>query len=182
MGLWDRLKAGGRGAAEAPSPQRSRFVWSRNMHLRVAAPAGEGWELGEAGPSGDGLLAAFRCMRGEPPQAVALNAYAYAVPPAERRSVEELCRQDWKKRWLGSTFSSIDAVAVAAPARAGVERGCEVQIDGRGRDPSEPLRVRERHVPSGERLLVVSVAGPPELLERHAALIDVWLTTTTLGN
>jgi hypothetical protein len=182
MGLWDKLKSGGRGTPDSRGSARSRFVWSRHMHLRVAAPVGEGWEVMEAGPSGDGLLAAFRCMRGEPPDAVALNAYAYAVPPAERRSVEELCRQDWKERWLGSSFSAVDAVAVAAPARAGVERGCEVQIDGRGRDPSLPLRVRERHVPSGEKLLVVSAAGPPELLEQYAAVVDVWLASSTLGS
>jgi hypothetical protein len=182
MGLWDKLRSGGSSAASSDPPKRSRFVWSRNMHLRVAAPVGDGWEVMEAGPSGDGLLAAFRCMRGEPPDAVALNAYAYAVAPEHRKSVEQLCAQDWPARWLGTTFAEIDAVAVGSPTRAGVERGCEVQIDGRGRASGGPLRVRERHVPAGERLLVASAAGPPALLERFASLVDVWLTSTTLGN
>ena len=182
MGLWDKLRSSSRQAPGTEAEARSRFVWSRNMHLRVAAPVGAGWDVMEAGPHDDGLLAAFRCMRGEPPDAVALNAYVYRLPPDRRPGVEELCRQDWKARWLGSTFAQVDAVAVAAPTRAGVERGCEVQIDGRARDSGRPLRVRERQVPAGERLLVVSAAGPPELLDRFSAVVDVWLCSTTLGS
>jgi hypothetical protein len=160
---------------------KAKLVWSRNMHLRVAAPEGNGWELMEAGPHGDGLLAAVRCMHGEPPNAVALNAYAYAVPEGQRKTVEQLAQQDWRGRALASTFESVSNVDVSTPTRAGVARGCEVQLDGIGRDGQGPLRMRERWVPDGGRMLVLTAAASPELFVAYAMVIEVWLTTSSLG-
>lgn len=171
---------GGNGGSDGGAG-KAKLVWSRNMHLRVAAPDAKGWELMEAGPHGDGLLAAIRCMRGEPPNALALNAYAYAVPETQRKTVEQLCEQDWKARALASGFAAVATANVSSPARAGVARGCEVEIDGTSHDDPTPLRLRERWVPDGGRLLVLTAAGPPEVFAAYALVIEVWLTTSSLG-
>jgi hypothetical protein len=171
---------GGRGG-NGGGAKGARLVWSRNMHLRVAAPDGDGWDLAEAGPHGDGLVAAIRCMRGEPPNALALNAYAYTVADNKRRTLDDLTKLDWQTRALGGTFASVSAVRVETPTRAGVEPGCEVQIDGTGGRDGGALRVKERWVPSGGRLLVLTAAGPPELFDAYGRVIDVWLLTSSLG-
>ena len=181
MGLWDKLRSRGSEAGGPEAEARARFVWSRNMHLRVAAPEGDGWELLEAGPHGDGLVAAIRCMRGEPPNALALNAYAYSVTAEKRRTVEDLTKLDWRARALGGTFRSVDTVRVETPTRPGIETGCEVQIDGQGARDGNPLRVKERWVPSGARLLVLTAAGSPELFDAYGRVVDVWLHTSSLG-
>jgi hypothetical protein len=123
----------------------------------------------------------MRCLYGVPPRALALNAYAYAVPAGEQPSVAELCALDWKGRWQGGTFTTIESVSAQAIERPGADPACEVRVDGRGGEPEGPLRVREQHVPAGKRRLVVSVAGPPELHERLAAVVEQWLMHAALG-
>lgn len=151
------------------------------MQLRVAAPVGDGWQVMESGPAAGGLLAAIRCIHGTPPSALALNAYAYAVPDGEQRTVAQLCRQNWRGRWQGSTFSTVESVDAHAVERPGADPACEVCVAGRGGPDDGPLRVREQHVPSGARRLVVSVAGPPDLHQTFAAVIDQWLVHAALG-
>lgn len=175
MGLFGRRKA-----KKGDKPP-VRYVWSQNMQLHVAAPTGADWELTEAG-SADDLLAAVRCLCGEPPEALALNAYAYRVPPDQQRTVEQLCAQDWAARWAGSAFARVDTAAAEPDERSGTERACLVVVDGRGRAEGAPLRVVERHTPAGSRLLVASAAGPPSLHQALAPTIDLWLTHAALGN
>jgi hypothetical protein len=158
------------------------YVWSRNMQLRVAAPTASGWQLAEAGPAADGLLAAFRCMYGQPPDALALNAYARTLSAEHQCTVEQLCERDWLPRWRPSTFSEIASIDVRARERPGkYGRACEVLIDGRAAQSEQTLRVREWHVPQVGRLLIASAAGPPPLHERFAKEIDSWLVHAELG-
>ena len=164
---------------------RIETAWSKNMQLRVAAPVGEGWQRMETGEQPDGLLAAIKCLHGTPPDAVALDAYVYRVPEGEGPTVEALAERDWEAHFrqkMLAEVTSVDVRVVEHPLRAGFkDEGCEVTVDGTLREPAQPLRVRERHVPASGKLLVVSAAAQPEMHERHAKLIDAWLTHAALG-
>jgi hypothetical protein len=158
-----------------------RYVWSRNMQLRVAAPLASDWRLLEAPGHTDGLLAAIKCLHGDPPQVLALNAFAYRVPDDRRTTVAELCAYDWEERWLAAAFDSITSLEVKRVDHPGVPNGaCDMLIDGVGRD-GRPLRVRERHVPVAGQLLVVSAAGAPREHELHASVVDSWLVGASLA-
>lgn len=180
---WFSKRRGGRAQEDTkPTVKNVRYVWSRNMQLHVAAPVGPDWQLMEAGPGAGGLLAAIRCLHGEPPDALALNAYAYQLPAEQQRTVEQLCQQDWQARWKRTAFSTIQSATAQVVERPGVEPACEVVIEGRGGSPEGPLRVQEQHVPSGRRLLVVSVAGPPDLFRALQPVVQQWLVHAALGS
>ena len=144
---------------------RTAFVHSKNMHLKVAAPQGAGWKVMERGGGGT-LLAAFKCLHGEPPDALALDALLYDVHPEDMPSLTDLQQRDWQEHFLDKMFAGVDDVTthmVEHRARGGgfVDRGLEVEVVGELRDPAMPLVVIERHVPLTKHLLVVSVAGAP---------------------
>lgn len=162
------------------------LVWSRNMQLRVAAPTGEGWQRMEAGQHADGMLAAIKCVHGAPPDAVALDAWVYAPPagaPAEDLATLEA--RDWNAHFLAKMFASIDSLTVSTvdhATRAGfTDRALEVRVEGRLRTPEVTIRLVERHVPSGSKLLVVSAAASGEMHDRHGKIIDSWLAHAMLG-
>lgn len=181
MGWFGRGKSSDEDGRAVDEAVRTRTLFSRNMALRVAAPVGDGWQIMEAGSGAGGLLAAIRCLHGEPPEAMALNAYAYAVTDGDPHTVEQLSRQDWRRRWQGSTFEVIEGLDVEVVERPGTDRACQICVEGIGRHGRGPLRVVEQHVPAGSRRLVVSAAGSPS---RHAALAAVvrqWLVHASLG-
>lgn len=170
---------------------RTSFVHSKNMHLKVAAPQGEDWQVMEAGGGGS-LLAAFKCLRGEPPKALALDAMLYQVPPDQRPSLEQLRERDWKQHYRSKMFAEIDDLEtreVDHRARGGgfVDRGYEVEVAGKLREPAMDLILIERHVPIAGaegrdgRLLVVSAAGAPDQRRSQERLIDTWLSHAALG-
>jgi hypothetical protein len=174
------------GRKKTPKPDeavRTAFVHSKNMHLKVAAPQGESWKVMEAG-GGGALLAAFKCLSGEPPEALALDAMLYRAD--ELPTLEQLRERDWKSHFLDKMFAEIDDLEtreVEHRARSGgfVDEGFEVEVRGRLREPAMALVLVERHVPVQGRLLVISAAGAPERHEAEARLIDTWLSHATLG-
>jgi hypothetical protein len=164
---------------------RTAFVHSKNMHLKVAAPQGEGWKVMEAGGSGT-LLAAFKCLHGEPPKALALDAMLHGVDPADLPSLDQLRERDWEKHFLDKMFADIDELSqrdVEHRARGGgfVDTGVEVKVRGTLREPSMPLVLIERHIPLTKHLLLVSAAGAPDEIEAKRQLVDLWLSHATLG-
>jgi hypothetical protein len=182
VGVWSKLKGKlGGSKAEAPPEVFSRFVWSRNVQLRVAAPHGAGWELAEA-DEGGALAAAFRCLHGDGESALVLHAKLFAVAPGQQDSAEGLRAQDWKERWLASTFAEIDGLSVAIVGHmlhGFREDACEVEVEGRGREPAARLRIRERQVPYKGKLLVLTAAGPPAEHEAQARAIEAWIANST---
>jgi hypothetical protein len=170
---------------DAPPEQAVSFVWTKNMQLRVAAPSGEGWQRAEAPPQPGGLLAAVKCMHGESPDALLLDAYVYASTEHEPPTVAELCRRDWKAQFEQQMFASVDTVLVTEvehTVRGGFHvAGCEVLVDGRLRSPDQPCRVRERQVPTDHKLLRVVALGSPAAHDAFAKVIDSWLAHATLA-
>jgi hypothetical protein len=173
--FWGKKKKG--------APSDLSVVWSKNMDLRVAAPSEPGWQRMEAGRQEDGMVAAIKCVHGTPPDAVALDALVYELDRAP--SLEELRARDWEAYFRQKLFTEVDAIEVRdieQLARAGFpSQGVEVRVDGRMRQPAQPLRLRERHVPVGNKLLVVSAAGRAARLDAIAKLVDSWLTHAALG-
>ncbi|HHH27005.1 MAG TPA: hypothetical protein ENK57_01470 [Polyangiaceae bacterium] len=164
---------------------RTAFVHSKNMHLKVAAPQGDGWKIMEA-RGGGRLLAALKCLHGAPPKALALDAMLYGVDPEDLPSLSQLRERDWRRHFLDKMFSEIEDLTqreVEHRARGGgfVDTGIEVEVAGTLREPAMPLVVVERHVPLTKHLLLVSAAGAPAERAGQAALIDVWLNHATLG-
>ena len=164
---------------------RTSFVHSRNMHLKIAAPQGDGWKVMERGGGGS-LLAAFKCLHGEPPDALALDAMLYDVHPEDVPSLTELEKRDWKQHFLEKMFANVDDLAlrqVEHRARGGgfVDSGIEVEVAAELREPAMSLVLIERHVPLTKHLLLISAAGAPERRKAQAKLVDVWLNHATLG-
>jgi len=164
---------------------RTAFVHSKNMHLKVAAPQGGGWKVMEAGGSGT-LLAAFKCLHGEPPNAVALDAMLYRVEPDELVTLDQLRDRDWRQHLLDRMFAEIEDLTtreVQHRARSGgfTDDGYEIEVEGRLREPAMPLVLVERHVPLTKHLLVISVAAAPDQRKALAPLIDTWLNHAALG-
>lgn len=175
----------GKKKGAADDGPRTAFVHSKNLHLKVAAPQGDGWKVMERG-GGGALLAAFKCLHGEPPDALALDAMLYEVHPEDLPSLSQLEGRDWRQHFLDKMFSEIDDLTlrkVEHRARGGgfVDRGVEVEVKGVLREPAMPLVLVERHVPLTKRLLLVSIAGAPSKREAQAKLIDIWLNHATLG-
>ena len=160
-------------------------VWSRNMDLRVAAPNEPGWQRMEAGRQQDGLVAAIKCIHGAPPDAVALDAMVYELGAERVPTLDSLRGRDWDAYFRERLFSAVDAIDmrdIEQLARAGfVSARLEVQADGRMRQPAQPLRVKERHIPVGDKLLVVSAAGRAARLDAFAKIVDSWLSHAALG-
>jgi hypothetical protein len=171
-----------KGENKAPT---TAFVHSKNMHLKVAAPQGEGWQLMEAG-GGGALLAAIKCLHGEPPDALAFDAMLYAPPADQMPTLEQLRERDWRQVFSDKMFAEIDSLEtreVEHRARAGgfVDTGWEIEAEGTLREPAMAMRLCERHVVVGPRLLVVSAAGSPEAFERQQTLVETWLSHAALG-
>jgi hypothetical protein len=160
------------------------LVWSRNMALRVAAPKGVGWQRMEAAPQHDGLLAAIKCVRGAPPDALALDAFVYAAETLP--TLEQLQSRDWQAHFEQKMFASVESVSVETVdhlARGGgfSDQAVEVRVRGTLREPSMPLMVRERHVSSGGKLLVVSVSASPAVHDREAKTVESWISHAMIG-
>ncbi len=168
-----------------PGAAEMAVMWSRNMVLRVAAPSGPGWQRMEVGRQKGGLVAAIKCVHGAPPDAIALDAYVYELEGERATSAEQLRARDWRAHFEQKMFSEIDALAVRSVeqlARGGFpSEGCEVQVDGRLREPPQPLRLRERHIPVGSKLLVVTAAGRAARLDAFAPVVESWLSHAALG-
>jgi hypothetical protein len=182
MGVWSKLKGAFGGVTEAPSSSAgSRFVCSRNLQLKVAAPVGAGWELAEAEPSGP-LRAGFRASRDE--GALVLHAKLFALEGEQQRSAEDLQREDWRGQWLATTFSAIETISVLLVDHmidGFREAACEVRVTGVPRAGASPLIVRERQLPRAAQLLVLTAAAPAQLFERHEGAIEAWLANSTCG-
>ena len=185
MSVWSKLKGAFVGDERVDISEATaataRFVWSRDMQLRVAAPQGGGWQLAEGGEAGD-LLCAFRCARGEGSDALVLHAKVFAVPEGKQKKAEELRGEDWKAQWLASTFAEIDQVkteVVGHMVEGFRHDACEVRVTGKGKPPMGALTVRERQLPAGDRLLVLTAAGSPTQHEAHAGVIEAWISNTT---
>jgi hypothetical protein len=177
MGLFGKKKPG---AGSDPS-LRTEMVWSRDMRLRVAAPSGGGWRLMEAGQQGGGLLAGMKCMRGSPPDALALDARLYAVVEGQGGTAEQLAQRDWKALYLRTMFAEIDSISAQVADHPSGDPGCELNIVGRCREPDQPMRLREWHVPTGDKLLVLSAAGAPEQHQVSGQQVEFWLSNALLG-
>jgi len=179
MGFWRKNKDPG----DEASPKVS-FVWSTNMQLRVAAPVGEDWQRMEAKPSAE-LLAAIKCMRGAPPDALALDALVVVPPEGQGLTLEQLRERDWEAHYLGKMFSEVASLSVEEVehmTRTGfADKACEIRVDGRLRHPDMQLRLRERHVPSGDKLLIASAAASPEVHQQFVKIVDSWLAHASLG-
>ncbi len=178
MGLFGKKKTGPGG----DSAVETKMVWSRDMRLRVAAPTGGGWRLMEAGQHGDGLLAGMKCMRGTPPQALALDARVYAVPEGRRSTPEQLAQRDWKVLYLKTMFAEIESLSAEVADHPSGSPGCELAIVGRCREPDQPMRLREWHIPVGDKLLVLTAAGAPEQHQASGKDVDFWLMNALLGS
>ncbi len=168
-----------------PQPEddaKVAYVWSQNALLRVAAPATPGWQRMEA-PAKPPMIAAIKCLRGTPPDALSLDALLYE--PSALPSAAELVARDWQAHFLAKMFAAVtrcDAAAIDHPRPNGFsDAGCEVTVEGRLRDPDMPLVLRERHVPCGTRLLVVSAAGSPAQHAAHDKLVRAWIEHASLG-
>jgi hypothetical protein len=178
---------GGKKKKQAPADteQAVSSVWTKNMELRVAAPSASGWQRAEAVNQPGGLLAAVKCMHGEPPDALLLDAYVYASSDHTPPTVAELCQRDWQAQFEQQMFASVDTVLVAEvqhAVRGGFQApACEVTVEGRLRNPDQACRVRERHVPAGQKLLRIVALGSPAQHERFAKVVDSWLAHATLG-
>jgi hypothetical protein len=182
VSVWSKIKSA-LGSSDKDEGQgatvTARFAWSRDMLLRVAAPQGAGWELAQAPGAGE-LLCAFRCSRGEGADALVLHAKLFTNSAG--KTAEALAEEDWKALWLASTFAEIDdasAEIVEHHVEGFREKACEVRVAGRGQAPMGALAVRERHLPLGGRLLVLTAAGSPQQHEAHARAIETWMTNST---
>jgi len=176
MGWFGKKKAAPGGGAV-----RSELTWTRDMRLRMAAPVGAGWQVMEAGQHGDGLLAAIKALRGKPPRALALDARLYAVPAGQRATAEALAQRDWKGLYLKTMFAEVQSVGAEVVAHPTGAQGCLVTLEGRCRQPDQPMRMREWHIPLGAKLLVLSAAGAPEEHEASAETIELWLMNAYVG-
>ncbi len=177
MGLFGKKKAG----PGSDSAVRTEMVWTRDMRLRVAAPTGGGWRLMEAGQQEGGLLTAIKCMRGSPPDALALDARLYAVPADQRGTAEQLAKRDWKALYLRMMFAEIESLTVDVADHPSGDPGCELTIFGRFREPDQPMRLREWHIPAGDKLLVLSAVGAPEQHRASGQQIEFWLMNALIG-
>lgn len=169
---------------EADEKAKVAYVWSQNALLRVAAPTVPGWQRMEA-PARPPMLAAIKCIRGEPPEALSLDALLYQPPAAELPTLDQLLERDWTAHFLAKMFASIDrcdAVEIKHQSPSGFsDAGCELTVEGRLREPDMPILLRERHVLAGSRLLVVSAAGSASLHAAHDKLVLAWIEHASLG-
>jgi len=177
MGLFDKLSH----RRAKRNDGRGGYVWSREMVLCVAVPAGRGWQRKEAGRHPDGLLAAFKCSYGKPPHALVLDASVYLVPEAQRASAAELEQRDWRAEWSRTTFARIDELIARVAPHPAAGDALELCIEGECRQPQQPLRIRQWHIPDGQQLLVVGAAAAPEHHLTHAKTIELWLMNVQLG-
>ena len=179
MAFWNRKKKG-KASDKAP---RFETLRSQNMVLRVAAPVGEGWQRMEANAQG-GMLAGFKCLHGAPPDALALDAVLYEITEGMPQDVAALEKRDWREHYLGGMFGHINTLqherlqhydSAGFPVDA-----IELNVAGDMRDPAQPLQLRERYALFEGKLLVISVAGAPELHEAFALVVASWLGHCTL--
>jgi hypothetical protein len=159
---------------------RIGFVWSTNMLLRVAAPADAGWQRIEAHPKPP-LLAAIKCVRGAPPDAIALDAYVYDDAPP----FADLAARDWRAHYLAEMFASIaslDVDPIEHATRSGFsDKALAIRVDGRLRAPDMAIRLMSRHVVSDGKLLVASAVASAVQHDAHDKLIHSWLSHASLG-
>jgi hypothetical protein len=175
VAFWNKKKK-----ADADEPPRIGFIWSSNMQLRVAAPTGEAWQTIEATPKPP-LLGAFKCVRGAPPDAIALDAYVHEKAPG----FDVLKKRDWRAHYENEMFGSIESLSVDGVKHATrdgfTNDALEVSVDGRLRAPDMPIRLRARYVISDGKLLVVNAIASAEQHEKNKNLIDSWLSHASLG-
>jgi hypothetical protein len=178
MAFWNKKKK------QDGDEERVNYVWSQNALLRVAAPSGAGWQRMEAQPQAP-MLAAIKCVHGEPPQALALDALLYQPSAEQLPSHEALCERDWRAHFEAKMFASVDSCDVRDIKHANPngfnDPGCEVTVAGRLHTPDMAVVLRERHVVSGQRLLVASAAGPADEHANRRKVIDAWLEHASVG-
>jgi len=173
MGLFGRKKT-------PQDESRIGFIWSSNMQLRVAAPAGDGWQRIEATPKPP-VAAAIKCVRGTPPDALALDAVVYL----QSVSFAELTARDWRAFFEQTTFATVSTVELSEikhATRSGfVDAAVDIVVEGKLGNPAMAARLRSRYVPSAEQLLVVTAMSSATVGEGDAKLIDSWICHASLA-
>lgn len=181
MTSFDYARGVGWFSKKAKAKAETELWRSKLMHLRVAAPLGKGWQRMEGG--GGATLAAMKCVRGEPPEALSLEALLLGAEGHDPPTVDELATRDWSAELEAAVDDLQDVRAWRAEhqARPGqAEAAVDVAARGRLREPAMAVRLRERHVPVGDKLLVIKVMGAPALFDEHQSIIDTWIAHAML--
>ncbi len=156
-------------SATPKSAPTSESVASADGSIMTVRPSGAGWSSTERTREEDGVRIVEVHWR-RPAEAGELHLFA-SVYDADRVTIDAICNRNWSAQYR-SLLPKVTAISVDRNRFRGFA-ACDVVAEGLT-PAGESLRVVERFVPTGKRVVVVSAAGSPAALSAARDEVLAW--------
>ncbi len=146
----------------------------------LEAPTSEGWRSAEDERRGEDFsVKVLKYVLPLDPVPLALLAKVYALegaaePPPDPKST------DWRAAFdaLFASIGSLETREARQLTMTSELPAFEAVLEGTGRQPAEPLRLRERRAVSAREQFIVTAMGAPSAFVAHAEEIERWFATS----
>lgn len=167
-------RAGGDTRRPPPPPPPPHVT--QDGRLTVPELPGGVWDCEEHSGQGEPLPVNYvRCFRRDWGEGFALMAKEYSVPPQETRSAEELSNEVYRAQYA-QAFRDLRVRRRGAAAHQQTT-GYEVEMDAVA-PPGVPLRILERVIVKGRRVLSLQASGPIGQYRQATEAIRLWFGET----